>query len=287
MSDLITDDIMLYGSKRLGVNHEAIVNLFSEVKKMGIEQMYFSHISAPPVVQSPETVEAISHIAEYDRYGAETPVIGLESGSERIISKYMRGGKPFPYRPEQWGGEVIVESARILADNHVHACYTMTIGYPDETDEDVEKSIRLVEDIIESGVKVWVFPLPVIPITSTRLAKNPFPALEKLPSKYWELLYIAWKHDLKVTRDLMPGLNARLNNGVVAKMVEFMTDRIFSSIEDVFKEFMETKGRKAYDYSKIDLSGMLGAVKSVYWLSLSVINKHREQESKGAVSVSS
>ncbi len=51
------------------------------------------------MVESPKTVMEISEIAEYKKHRAEAPVVGLESGSTRIISKYMRG-KPFPYRPE-------------------------------------------------------------------------------------------------------------------------------------------------------------------------------------------
>ncbi len=101
--ELLTDDILLYGAKRLVTNHEAVVKLFESVKKAGAEQIFFPHISSPAVLDSPKTVEEISHIAEYDKYMAEAPpVVGLENGSERIIAKYMRG-KPFPWTPPQTG----------------------------------------------------------------------------------------------------------------------------------------------------------------------------------------
>src|SRR5579875_1155565 len=272
--DLITDDLMLYGSKRLTPNHDAIVSLFRNVKALGAEQIYFSHISAPPIRQSPETIEEIANIAEYDRYGAENPVIGLENGSERIISKYMRG-KVFPYLPEDWG-DVITDSAATLTDNHIHPCYTMTIGYDDETEDDVRKSIQVVERIINSGLKVWIFPLPVIPISTSRLRnKNHFPERDLLPGNFWELLYICWKHDLAVTRQLMPGLNARLNSHVLSRIVNSMTDGIFSSIEGIFYEMMSTRGKSTESFSNIDISGITGIVRSVIWLSMGLIGRRR------------
>ena len=265
-AELLTDDILLYGSKRLSTNHEAVVGLFEAVKKAGIDQIYFPHISSPAVLDSPRTVMELSEIAEYHKYRAEAPVVGLESGSERIISKYMRG-KPFPYKPEDWKG-VIIESTGIMNDAFITPCYTMTIGFSDETDEDMDKSIQTVTEIFESGAKSWVFPLAVIPMGSSRIRNNPFPILEKLPSKYWDLLYICWKNDLEVTRNMLPHMTKRMGSKVTRFIVNMVMDRTFSHIEGVFRELMETRGLKAYDYSDVNLNSLTGLLKSMYWLGL-------------------
>ncbi|MEM0158977.1 MAG: radical SAM protein [Thermoplasmataceae archaeon] len=262
--ELLTDDILLYGSQRLRTNHAAVVNLFEEVKKLGAEQIYFPHISAPAVLESPKTVEAIGEIAEYDKYRSEAPVVGLESGSERIIAKYM-SGKPFPWKPEDWKS-VILNATPIMNDAFITPCYTMTIGYQDETDEDVSQSIDLVTSIIDNKLRAWIFPLPVIPMGTSRIRHNPFPVLEKLPKKYWELLYIAWKYDLKITREMMPEMSKRVENRITSRIVNIMTDKIFSHIEDYFKMLMETNGIGSLEYSKINLNNVLGVLKSAYWL---------------------
>lgn len=264
--ELLTDDILLYGSKRLAINREAIVTLFRKVKEEGAEQIFFPHISSPAVVESPETVMEISDIAEYKKHRAEAPVVGLESGSTRIISKYMRG-KPFPYRPEDWG-KVIIESTGILNDAYITSAYTMTVGFPDETDEDVQQSIDLVHKLFDSGGKAWVFPLPVIPITSTKISRNPFPELEKLPGKYWELLYVSWKKDLELTRIVLPQMTERMNSKITKTIVNTVMDHTFSNIEGVFKELMETRGRKSYEYSTVELNSVIGIFRSIYWLML-------------------
>ena len=265
-AELLTDDILLYGSRRLATNHEEVVRLFESVKNAGIEQIYFPHISSPAVLDSPKTVMAISEIAEYQKYRGEAPVVGLESGSERIISKYMRG-KPFPYRPEDWK-DVIIESTGIMNDAYITPCYTMTIGFSDETDEDMEKSISMVNELFDSGARAWVFPLAVIPMTSSRIRNNPFPMLEKLPQKYWDLLYISWKNDLDVTRKMLPEMTRRMGSRVTRFIVNLVMDRTFSHIEDVFRELMETRGRKSYEYSNVNLNSVSGLIRSMYWLGL-------------------
>jgi radical SAM superfamily enzyme YgiQ (UPF0313 family) len=206
----------------------------------------------------------ISEIAEYRKYNAEAPVVGLESGSVRIISKYMRG-KPYPFKPEDWG-KVIIEATKILNDASITPCYTMTIGYPDETNDDVQESINLVYKILDSGNRAWVFPLPVIPIGSTMISKNPFPAMGTLPSKYWELLYLSWKNDLEVTREIFPLMTGRMSSRILRGIVDLLMDKTLSHVEGVFRELMETGGRKAYDYSQIDLNSIGGLFRSIYWL---------------------
>lgn len=261
--ELLTDDILLYGSNRLRTNHDAVVELFRSVKEAGADQIYFPHISAPPVVTDEKTVLEISDIAEYKKYRAEAPVVGLESGSKRIIYKYMRG-KSFPFKPEEWG-EVIVNATSILNKASITPCYTMTIGYPDETDDDVQESIDLVSNLFSSGNRSWVFPLPVIPMGSTKISKNPFPALKTLPSKYWELLYLSWKNDLRVTREVFPDMTGRMFSSTLRGIVNLLMDRTLAHVEEVFKELMETKGEKAYEYSLIDLNSITGVLRSIYW----------------------
>ncbi len=271
-AELLTDDIMLYGSKKLQVNHEALVNLFTEVKKLGVTHIYFPHISAPGARSSPRTVQAISEIAEYDKYVAEAPVVGLESGSERIISKYMRG-KPFPWTPHEWG-DTIIEATNILVDNHIHPCYTMTIGFPDETDEDIEESIKLVEKMVDLDLKAWIFPLPVIPMTDSRLKGNAFPLIDTIPKKYWDILYISWKHSIRVTKELFPYLTSEMNNPIIQWVVRNMNDRVFSGIEGIFKELGETKGKVAEKFGKVDFDSFPGFAKTVYFLAKLGLERH-------------
>ncbi|MCL5731106.1 MAG: B12-binding domain-containing radical SAM protein [Candidatus Thermoplasmatota archaeon] len=262
--DLVTDDILLYGSKKLETNHQAVVDLFRNIREAGVEEIYFPHISSPAVKDSPETVMEISNIAEYDKYRGEIPVVGLESGSTRIIEKYMRG-KAFPWGPADWG-DIIVDSAGIMNDAFITPCFTMTIGFSDESNDDVRETIKLSERIINSGSKAFLFPLPVIPITRSRLKNNSFPEADLLPESYWELLYVSWKNDIDLIRRMIPDLTYRMNSAFMHKITGTMMDRIFGSIENMFRDLMETRGKKAMDYGRYDLGSAMGLFRSFFKL---------------------
>lgn len=262
--EFITDDVLLYGSRKLRTNKEAVVRLFSEVMAMGVDGIWWPHISAPAVRESPGTVRAMAEIVGYNFDRAVAPVVGLETGSVRIFEKYMRA-KAFPWSPMEWD-DVIIDATAIMNDNYIYPCYTMTIGYPEETNEDVEDSIELVQKIVDHDFTAWVFPLPVIPISTTRIRENPFPYAERLPSRYWDLLYVSWHHNIKVTKKLSPILTNGIPNSIVRKIVRTMIEKVFDSIDQIFLELKESKGKKSLDFSAVSLNNTLGVLKSVYWL---------------------
>jgi hypothetical protein len=109
-------------------------------------------------------------------------------------------------------------------------------------------------------------------MTSSRLRGKPFPMIDKLPGKYWELLYIAWSYDLKMSREMLPEMTKRMGNSVSRHIVNLMTDRIFSRIGGIFKELAESHGQKAYEFSDINLNSTIGFLKSIYWLGLASIS---------------
>jgi radical SAM superfamily enzyme YgiQ (UPF0313 family) len=267
--DIVTDDILLYGSKKLRTNHDAVVELFTTLKRAGAQRIGFAHVSAPAVRESPQTMLDSGHVAEWDVYRGLTPVVGLETGSVRVFRKYMRA-KAFPYQPEEWK-DVILESTVTLNQAGVDPCYTMTIGFPDETDADVEQSMDLVQALIDQGSRCYVFPLPVIPISTSRIRGNAMPQLESLPERYWDLLAMCWKHDLEITRAMLPTFNGKMRNPVTRRMTQVLTDRIAPQVIRIFEQFRETHGRSAYRYKDVTLDGVTGTMRSMYWLFRSTV----------------
>ncbi len=274
--EFITDDIMLYGQRKLSVNHDAISNLFSTVKKMGARYLTFPHISAPAVLVSPDTLFEISEIGGLKEYGAEAPVVGLETGSTKIMHRYMNA-KPYPWKPEDWKN-VIVKATGIMNEASVFPCYTMTIGYPEETDQDLKQSMDIVQSIIDNNYTAWIFPLPVIPMTSSRISNNPFPYMEKLPSGYWDLLYESWKYDFQTTKQVIPNMVKRMNP-VTRKIIDLMTDTVFDNLDKIFKQLAATKGKKSADFSNINMNTISGFFKTVYWISKYAMGKNANKRS--------
>jgi len=262
--EIVTDDILLYGAKKLRTNHDAAVSLIQTIKDMGGENIGFAHVSAPAVQESPQTILDMGHVAEWDKYRGLTPVVGLETGSTRVFRKYMPA-KSFPFKPEQWG-EVILGATVTMNEAGIDPCYTMTIGFPDETDKDVEESMGLVQRMIDQGARAYIFPLPVIPISTTRIRGNPMPELEHLPERYWDLLTMCWKWDLRLTRRMLPTIVGRMQNPAARRVTEYFAERLSTSLERVFDKFQESHGHVAYTYRQIHATGVSGVLKSLFFL---------------------
>ncbi|MFB6490473.1 MAG: B12-binding domain-containing radical SAM protein [Thermoproteus sp. AZ2] len=272
--DLITDDVLLYGTSpygpnRLKVNHDAIVKLYEAIRSVEaggnkVRHIFFSHVSAAPVVESPKTVKAIAELSGFGPDKGDTPVIGLETGSVRILNKYMRN-KAYPYPPEKWH-DVVLDATAILNENYIYPAYTMTIGYPDETDEDMKQTMEIVEKIIDHDYIAWIFPLPVIPMYTSALRHLRHPTPDMLPERFWDILYESWRYDLRVTRRLAPIILQNSKNKLISRVVNYMIDKVFNSIEWMFRELKDTKGRSAAQLSRINLDNALGVLKSIYWL---------------------
>ncbi len=262
--ELVTDDILLYGAKKLRTNHDAAVGLIAKIKATGADQIGFAHVSAPAVREASETMLEMGRIAEWDKRRGLTPVVGLETGSVRIFRKYMPA-KSFPYKPEEWR-DTILEATRIMNESGIDPCYTMTIGFPDETDADVDESISMVDAMVAQGFRAYVFPLPVIPISTSRIHGNAMPQLETLPSRYWDLLQICWEHDLRLSRAMLPSLVGRMKSPVARRMTTYFVERIAPHVTRVFEEFRQTHGRSAYGYRGIDLRGTVGVLRSAMWI---------------------
>lgn len=269
-AEIITDDILLYGAKKLRTNHDAVVELFRRIKAAGADQIGFAHVSAPAVAESPQTILEIGHIAEWDQRRGLTPVVGLETGSIRVFRKYMPA-KAFPFKPEEWQ-DVVLKATETMNDAGIDPCYTMTIGFPDETDSDVDESIRMVESLIGQGMRAFIFPLPVIPISTTRIRGNPMPQLERLPSRYWDLLQICWRRDLALTREMLPSIVGRMTNPFAREITTFLVERMAPHIERVFDEFRETHGRSSFRYTPIHIDGVRGALASLFWITRAALS---------------
>ena len=54
--------------------------------------------------------------------------------------------KAYPFNPKEWP-EVVKIAAGIMSDNNLVPACTLITGLPQETEEDVVKTIELIEDL--------------------------------------------------------------------------------------------------------------------------------------------
>jgi radical SAM superfamily enzyme YgiQ (UPF0313 family) len=140
------------------VNHDAIVDLFTSVRKyLGVLGIGTDFFACSTVKSAPTTVKAISEIMWIDGNHPGYVETGLETVSPHLVMSIMPG-KVKPYTIEEWP-DVIDDTLGILDDNHWITVASMMTGLPKETEKDVVRSIKFIDRIKHHNVFVWVFPL--------------------------------------------------------------------------------------------------------------------------------
>ncbi|MFQ6086127.1 MAG: hypothetical protein ACE5OY_07715, partial [Candidatus Bathyarchaeia archaeon] len=159
----------------------------------GVEGVSISHFSLSSVASAPDLVASVSEILEMGT--KDSPWIagqtGLETGSPRLARMHM-ANKSKPFSPEEWP-EVVKRAYGILMDNHWIPCATIILGLPGENDDDIVRSIDLVEDL--KGYPGLMVPLFLVPLGGMR-SEKPF-RIEDANELVYELIYECWKYDMR------------------------------------------------------------------------------------------
>jgi radical SAM superfamily enzyme YgiQ (UPF0313 family) len=204
---IATEDMFLYEcGPKFEPNETALEKLFRSIADYpGVNFIHLSHIAIAPVVYNPKMVETISPILmEKTRYTPEfrpnyprpfiTALFGIESGSVRIMKKYMRG-KIWPFDIEKYH-EVVVQGTGILNDNGWRPMATLMTGWPDETPADTVQTLELLDKL--KGHEMFLVPLLFTPLEDTKLRDEHIMSLEKLTDAQWDVFGSAWKFNIDV-----------------------------------------------------------------------------------------
>jgi radical SAM superfamily enzyme YgiQ (UPF0313 family) len=220
---LVTEDLFLYGAKdkRFIPNKEAVVKLVKTVASCrGVKSIQPSHSSLAPVVYAPGMVREVAeiliehHLYRYKDKPIVTSEVGVETGSVRLMRKYM-AGKMLPYKPEEWK-EIVAQSLGIMNDNDWYPLATLIIGLPDENEVDVTETLELVDDL--KGSYLFYVPLLFVPLENCALMDKNEADLDSLSRRRWELLTRCWEFNVKVWRRSF--LEHRISNPWLFRLVD-------------------------------------------------------------------
>ncbi len=190
------EDVLLYGSKTVMPDREKLLKLHGLCKRY-VEELGWSHTSMAAVAVAPELVEEVAELIINDKqewWGAE---IGIETGSPELAKKVMPT-KVRPFQPEQWP-EVVKTAAGIMTDNNLVPACTLITGLPQETEDDVVKTIELMDDL--KDFKSLIVPLFFVPLG--RLKDKDGFTMEQMSDLQMELLIKCLRHDIYWTKVIM------------------------------------------------------------------------------------
>ncbi|RLI99487.1 MAG: radical SAM protein [Candidatus Aenigmatarchaeota archaeon] len=189
------EDILLYGQKGIIPNEEKVLKL-NRLAKMYYKTLSWSHASFAAVAAKPKLIEECSEtICDENQswWGAE---MGIETGSVRLAKKIMPA-KARPFKAEEWP-EVVVQGAGIMKDNHLIPACTLITGLPEETDNDVIKTIELMDELKD-------FPSLIVPlffVPMGKLKERDWFKKEQMNDLQKELLIKCLQHDIRWAKEI-------------------------------------------------------------------------------------
>ena len=181
------EDVLLYGSKNTLSNDKKLIKLHELVVKK-CEGICWSHCSLAAIASKPKLFSKIAEIILQKQawWSAE---IGIETGSSDLVKKIMPA-KAHPFKPEQWP-EVVRTSMGLMHDNKLIPACTLIVGAPEETEDDLIKTIELMDDLRD--VRSLIVPLFFVPMG--RLKDEQWFKETQMSELHKELLIKCAEHD--------------------------------------------------------------------------------------------
>jgi len=178
---------MLYGSKSTIPNEEKLVRLHELVVKR-CESISWSHCSLAAIASSPKLFSKLSELIlqKQNWWGVE---IGIETGSPEIAKKIMPA-KAHPFSADNWH-DVVVDGLGLAHDYKLVPACTLIVGLPDEKEEDVIKTMDLVDDL--KDMRSLIVPLFFVPLG--KLKSEDWFTKTKLSQLHKQLLIQCAEHD--------------------------------------------------------------------------------------------
>jgi radical SAM superfamily enzyme YgiQ (UPF0313 family) len=219
---LVTEDLFLYGSKSKSFipNRDAVVSLVSKVAHYpGVKSIQASHISLAPVVNDPLMIKELAEVLierswySFGNRAIITAETGIETGSSRLMKKYM-AGKMLPFKPEEWQ-DIVVDAFGILNDNDWYPLATLIVGLPDEKEEDVLATLELMDRL--KGYKAFYVPLFFVPLENCVLMNKKGAELDSLSRARWDFFIRCWEYNIKIWKPTF--LENRINNPLLFKLI--------------------------------------------------------------------
>lgn len=157
----ITPNAFSYGSQwKKSINLEAIYNLLSGIRKIVKKEGRIFFGSFPSEVRPDYVNEEVMKILR-DFCDNKNIVIGCQSGSDRILR----------YINREHTVEDVLRAVEIAKKYNFTPIVDFIIGFPEETEEELRKTISLSEKLMEKGAVVhlhYFMPLPGTPFWKKR-----------------------------------------------------------------------------------------------------------------------
>ncbi|MEM2104785.1 MAG: radical SAM protein [Candidatus Bathyarchaeia archaeon] len=185
---LHAEDVMLYCSKNTTPKDEKLIKFHNAVVKKCAGGLSWSHCSLATIALKPKLFQKVAEIIlqKQSWWGVET---GIETGSPELAKKLMPA-KAHPFKPEEWP-ETVRTAMGLMHDNNLIPACTLIVGVPEETENDLIKTIELVEDL--KRFRSLIVPLFFVPLG--KLKSEQWFKETQMTNLHYELLVKCLRHN--------------------------------------------------------------------------------------------
>jgi len=233
---LHSEDILLYGANGVIPNPEPVLRLH-EMAVKHCDTMAWSHASLAGVVTAQSRYRLITKLMnelilpKQEFLGVE---VGIETGSPRLAEKVMPN-KSSPYPAKMWP-EIVEEAFSIMHDHMIIPAATLIVGLPGETEDDVIKTIELLERL--RWYRSLIVPMYFVPMGAFR-GEDWYRG--KIEGVYKELGMLCLEHDLRWAREIMSKYYVK---GAKRLPLRVLLHFLLSTYELAFMRFKRAEVRK-------------------------------------------
>jgi radical SAM superfamily enzyme YgiQ (UPF0313 family) len=197
---LHSDEMLLYGceSRDFQPNYDAITELWKALKNLGANFIGTTHMTFSAIAADPKLLHDISEINGMHNNGRWLSTnLGIETVAPRMVKKHL-GVKTKPFSVDEWGW-VVREGAKIMNENHWFPAATIIIGWPDETPDETQYTIDMMQDFRATNFRGLVAPL----LYQDFSEKNSM-HFGNLNEAQFTLFWKCWENNLRVINDIIP-----------------------------------------------------------------------------------
>src|ERR671919_32862 len=177
---------------------DSIIDLWSGLKSVGANFIGTTHMTLSAVASSPDLIAKLSYINGMESSGRWLATnLGVETVAPRMVKRHL-GVKTKPYQADEWGA-VVRQGVKILNQNHWFPALTLIIGWPDETPDETQYTIDLIDDFRQMNMRGLVAPL----LYQDFSEKNSM-HFGNLNEAQFTLFWKCWQFNLRVINDIIP-----------------------------------------------------------------------------------
>ncbi len=193
-----SEDVLLYRADGVIPQPKPLLELHELVFEY-YEKIAWSHCSVASLLCAEEKHRLISKLMDIilshqDFLGVQ---IGIETGSPKLARKIMPA-KAAPYPPERWP-ELVEEAFALMHEKRIIPAATLLIGVPGEDDEDILRTIELVERL--RSYRSLIIPMYFVPMGAFK--DRDWYRKEEITGVRRELMALCLKHSLKWAVDIL------------------------------------------------------------------------------------